>query len=176
MAVLLIGLDEELGTALIRRLRAQDDEVRVIEESPSAAARWKSLGAHVASGPEWDADLIERAAQNVRTIVVGPAHRRTPSTLMEAVIAGGEHATPGMRVVVFGSNIDDGVVAALRASVLDYVILLTPLKGLLTRRSKVSPDALAQAIDAADDLAGSPRLELDLGDVSAWEALKVGRA
>ncbi len=92
---------------------------------------------------------------------------------MEAVIAGGGHATPGMRVVVFGSNIDEGVLAALRASVLDYVILLTPLKGLLTRRSKVSTDALAQAIDAADDLAGSPRLELDLSDASAWELLKL---
>ena len=62
MAVLLIGIDVELGTALIQRLRAQGDEVRVLEEQSPAAARWRSLGAHVASGPESDADLIERAA------------------------------------------------------------------------------------------------------------------
>lgn len=174
MAVLLIGIEEKLGTVLIRRLLAQGDEVRVLEESTAAAARWKALGAHVASGPEWDADLIERAAQNVRTIVVGPAHRRTPSTLMDAVIGGGAHAAPGMRVVAFGPRIDPDVVDALRSSVLDYVVLELPRRGLLAR--KIASEALAEAIDAADDLAGSPRLELDLSDPSAWEVLKVDTA
>lgn len=174
MAVLLIGIEHELGTVLINRLLAQDDEVRILEESPAAATYWKSLGAHVAAGPEWDADLIERAAQNVRTIVVGPAHHRTPSTLIEAVITGGGHATPGMRVVVFGAAIGIEVVDALRSSVLDYVVLRLPRRGLLTR--KVAPDALAEAIDAADDLAGSPRLELDLSDASAWEVLELDPA
>ena len=175
MAVLLIGVGESLGEILINRLLSQGDEVRVLEEKPSTAARWKSLGAHVASGPEWDADLVERAAQNVRTIVVGPAHHRTPSTLMDAVITGGGYATPGMRIVVFGHELVDSVAEALRASVLDYVVLKAPARGLLGRRSKVSAEALAEAIDAADDLAGNPRLELDLSDASAWDELQVGR-
>jgi hypothetical protein len=173
VAVLLIGIDEQLGTVLVERLLAQDDEVRVLEESPEAAARWRALGAHIASGPEWDADLIERAAQNVRTIVVGPEHRRTQATLMDAVITGGAHATPGMRLVVFGSNVDVRTADALRASVLDYVVLKVPARRALGRRSKVSVDALAEAIDAADDLAGSPRLELDLSEPRAWAELQV---
>jgi hypothetical protein len=176
MAILLIGVDLELGTELIGRLLAQDDEVRVLEESSAAAAHWRKLGAHVASGPQWDADLIERAAQNVRTIVVGPAHRRTPSTLMDAVIAGGGYAAPGMRLVVFGTDVDESVVESLRSSVLDYVVLEAPAAGLLGRRSKVTPRELAEAIDAADDLSGSPRLELDLSDPSARGALRLDRA
>ena len=175
MAVLLIGIDEELGTALVRRLRDQDDEVRVLEESRAASEHWRALGAHVASGPEWDADLIERAAQNVRTIVVGPAHRRAPSTLIDAVITGGGYAAPGMRLVVFGPEIDERVREALRSSVLDYVILKTSGRGILGRRSKVAPDVLAEAIDAADDVAGSPRLELDLSDPRALEELGIVR-
>ncbi len=95
---------------------------------------------------------------------------------MEAVIAGGGNATPGMRVVIFGPDLDQRVLGALRSSVLDYVVLMTPAKGLLGKRSKVSTGALAEAIDAADDLAGSPRLELDLSDASAWDALRLGGA
>ncbi len=174
MAVLLIGIGEELGSILVRRLVEQDDEVRVLEERSDLAARWRALGAHVASGPEWDADLIERAAQNVRTIVVGPEHRRTPATLMDAVITGGGHAAPGMRLVVFGPEVDARAADVLRASVLDYIVLKVPARRALGRKSKVTVDALAEAIDAADDLAGSPRLELDLSEPRAWAELQLG--
>ncbi len=74
----------------------------MIEADEPAADRWRSLGAHVASGPQWDADLVERAAQNVRTIVVGDRHDRDPTELMEALVEGGCLASPDMRLVVVG--------------------------------------------------------------------------
>ena len=173
MSILLVGLDEELMPPLIRRLIEQGDEVRVLDSGEEASDHWRSLGAHVASGPRWDADLIERAAQNVRTIVVGDRHDQEPAELMEALVEGGVLASPDMRVVVVGEVVP-GALALLRESLLEYVILgSVERRGLLGRRSRVSPERLAEAVDAADDLAGGPRLELDLGDQSAWRELKL---
>ena len=174
MSILLVGLDEDLVPPLIRRLIDQGDEVRVLETGDRVGDRWRSLGAHVASGSLWDADLIERAAQNVRTIVVGDRHDREPTELMDALVEGGVLASPDMRVVVVG-DVAPQALASLRASKLEYVILGSMRRrGLLGRRARVPPERLAEAVDAADDLAGGPRLELNLGDASAWRELKLG--
>jgi hypothetical protein len=173
VSILLVGLDEDLMPALIRRLTEQGDEVRALEYDDAASDRWRSLGAHVASGPQWDADLIERAAQNVRTIAVGERHDRDPAELMDALVEGGALASPGMRLVVVG-RLQPQALAALRGSKLEYVILEgVERRGLLGRRPTLSPEKLAEAVDAADDLAGHPRLELDLTDERAWAELKL---
>jgi hypothetical protein len=39
------------------------------------------------------------------------------------------------------------------------------------RRSKPSAAELAEAVNAADDMAGSPALELDLSSLDAWSTL-----
>jgi hypothetical protein len=173
VSILLVGLDEDLMPALIRRLTEQGDEVRALEYDDAASDRWRSLGAHVASGPQWDADLIERAAQNERTIAVGARHDRDPAELMDALVEGGALASPGMRLVVVG-RLQPQALAALRGSKLEYVILEgVERRGLLGRRPRLSPEKLAEAVDAADDLAGNPRLELDLTDERAWAELKL---
>ena len=173
MSILLIGLDEEVMAALIGRLAAQEDEVRVLEVAEAASNRWRSLGAHIASGPQWDADLIERAAQNVRTIVVGEHHDRDPVELMEALVEGGGFASREMRLVVVG-DLEPRALSALKESKLEYVILGSVMRrGLLGRKRKLTPEQLAEAVDAADDLAGSPRLELNLSREQAWGELKL---
>jgi hypothetical protein len=173
MSILLVGLAEDLMPPLIRRLTDQGDEVRVLEADETASDRWRSLGAHVASGPQWDADLIERAAQNVRTIVVGDRHDRDPVELMDAVIEGGGFASREMRLVVVGEP-QPRALDALRASNLDFVVLGSARRrGLLGRRPSLAPERLAEAVDAADDLAGGPRLELDLDDEQAWRELRL---
>jgi hypothetical protein len=166
-------LDEEVMRALIGRLTAQGDEVRVLEADDAASDRWRSLGAHIASGPRWDADLIERAAQNVRTIVVGEHHDRDPGELMSALVEGGGFASSAMRLVVVG-RLPPPALSALTESKLEYVRLDSAgRRGLFGRRARLTPDMLAEAVDAADDLAGSPRLELDLSDERAWRELKL---
>lgn len=171
MSILLIGLEEDVMPALIRRLTEQGDEVRVLEVDVKSD-RWRSLGAHIASGPQWDADLIERAAQNVRTIVVGEHHDNDPVELMEALVEGGGLASREMRLVIVGEA-PRPALETLRESKLDYVVLGAVRRGLLGRKARLAPEQLAEAVDAADDLAGSPRLELDLSDEGAWRELKL---
>ena len=169
MSILLIGIDGAVGEALVRKLVQQGDEVRVLEGAADAVS-WRELGAHIASGDMWDADLIERAGQDVRTIVVGPEHRENPEELTAAVVEGGRLVTADMRVVVYGTRVADEILTILRASSLDYIALHTGP----ARRRAVAPEAVAEALDAADDLAGSVRLELDLGEPASWTALKLG--
>ena len=71
MSLLLIGLPETFAAKLVQRLREEGDEVRLLLREGSGAEPWKKLGAFVATGEAGDADLIERAATNVRTIVLG---------------------------------------------------------------------------------------------------------
>jgi hypothetical protein len=174
LSILLIALDEDFMPALIGRLAAQGDEVRVLEADEAAGDRWRSLGAHIASGPRWDADLIERAAQNVRTIVVGERHDQDPVELMEALVEGGGFASREMRLVVVG-ELQPRALSTLRESKLEYILLGSVVRrGLLgRRRASLSPEQLAEAVDAADDLSGGPRLELNLDDERAWRELKL---
>lgn len=158
MSVLLAGLDPGVGAALTRRLLAQDDQVRVVLGPGEEATPY--AGAHVAAGDTGDDDLVERAAQGARTIVLGEVGDRAPA-LEGAARAGVE------RAVLMGGRGEDV------PGSMSWVVLVVP-RSLLRRRS-LPPDALAEAIDAADDLAGEPRLVVDLGTDEGWAALRLER-
>ena len=162
MSILLIGDPGSLGEVLVRRLISQGDEVRAI--ATEAENDLAGHGVHIARGPDLDADLVERAAQNVRTIVT------FDTAVLEPVIAGARAARVE-RIVLCAGSIPETDRAVLRGSGIEYVILQAPRKGLF--RKGVSEEALAEAIDAADDMSGKLRLELDLNESVAWEILKL---
>lgn len=165
MSILLIGDPGSLGEVLIRRLIAQGDEVRAIA-AEADAEDLAGYGVHIARGPELDADLVERAAQNVRTIIAFD----TATEVIESVVEGGRAARVE-RIVVCATSVPEPVRSHLRDSDLDYVVLQAPRKGLL--RKGVSETALAEAIDAADDMSGRLRLELNLNESAAWKLLNL---
>lgn len=163
MSVLLVGAAGDLPAVVADRLIAQGDEVRTIATDP-ALENLGSLGVRIARGPYLDADLVERSAQNVRTIVLFDAD----DEVMEAVIEGA-HAARVERVVLCSGAITEPGRRRLRGSGLDYVVLQVPRKGRF--RKGVPDKAVAEAVDAADDMAGPLRLELDLNQSDAWQTL-----
>jgi hypothetical protein len=170
VSVLLVGLDDELTSTLVTRLRAQDDEVRVLIPTASKGEPWRQLGAYVATGPSDDADLIERAAQNVRTVVLGLDEPEGLVTL-DAVLEGARLAKVG-RLIVFGPAAGMSLRARLQAAGMEYVALVAAPRGFLGRK-RFPADKLAEAIDAADDLVGPVHLVLDLGKAATWDVLGV---
>ena len=84
----------------------------------------------------------------MRTIVLGDAHGEDPATFLATALEGARWAAQTIRMVVVG---------------------------VPGRRGTIDPARVAEAIDAADDLAGNPRLELDLGTPDAWRALRLPR-
>jgi hypothetical protein len=143
--------------------------VRVIEDDLSAGAHWKEFGAHVALGSPADPDLVERAGQNVRTLMM--AGGDDSREVMAAVAEGARLAGIG-RLVVCLQRSDESVLEAVRAAGIDHVVLLTGRSRLKRLLGPVVPaDSLAEAMDAADDLAGNPRLVLDLTREGGWTAL-----
>ncbi|MBA2273927.1 MAG: hypothetical protein H0W21_08515 [Actinobacteria bacterium] len=167
MSVLLVRPSKQIGSAVIGLLTSQGDTVRVIDADASLAARWKELGAYVAVGSEADADLVERAAQDVRTIVLF----EDAQTSIGAVLEGAEMAGVE-RLVVCAPKPADHVLTRMRASQMDHVVLKVG-SGLWGRARRVS--GTAAAIDAADDLGGHPRLELDLEDATDRRSLGLQR-
>jgi uncharacterized protein YbjT (DUF2867 family) len=166
MSVLLVGITGSSGDAIVKRLISQGDEVRVVEDDARASERWRSLGAHVARPDHDMADLIERAAQNVRTVVMGDEVGGDDDA--RAIIAGA--AAAGVdRIVLFGARASLGALEAVRAGALQHVVLSTGRRRLLG--GSIDDESLAVAVDAADDLAGEPRMELDLSDPEAWPEL-----
>lgn len=163
MSVLLIG-DHRLTRPVAERLLAQGDEVRAL--GTTLGPELAGLGVHVARGPYLDDDLIERAAQNVRTIVVFEPTLETASV----VVAGAANAGVG-RIVVVGSRLDDAALSALTGSSLEHVILRVPRPGVFTRA--LDEGRIAEAVDAADDLPGELRMDLDLANDDAWRALRI---
>ncbi|MGH2820657.1 MAG: NAD-binding protein [Actinomycetota bacterium] len=178
MSLLLIGISGDEGRALVERLVAQSDEVRVIEDDPVDASEWTSLGAHVAHGSATDSDLIERAAQNVRTVVVMEERGRDLQAVIGAVLQGAPGAArreEDLRVVACAPD-PAPTAELLSAAGVDHVVLGTgDRRGRLRigGGGRIRAGALAEAIDAADDLAGNPRTSLDLTDPSAWEQLRL---
>jgi uncharacterized protein YbjT (DUF2867 family) len=168
MSVLLVGAVDGLGAALMRRLIAEGDEVRVIEADEKAAIRWRSLGAHVAAGEITDSDLIERAAQGVRTLVLFDGEVAT----VQPVVEGASLARVD-RLVLCSSDPQDDAMASIRASRIDYVVLRTAVgrRRFWGGQNQHSDDVIAEAIDAADDLAGEPKLDLDLRQPASWREL-----
>lgn len=172
MSVVLIGADEEWGPAVVERLLNEDDIVGVIEEELGRRDLWKGLGAHVALGSAADPDLVERAVQHARSIVVFEGDPQRSTEVLEAVFQGARLA-PGetARILFVTSGPATTAGGALDASAFDYVVLRVPRKGLLRRSSSVAPADLAEAVSAADDMAGDPRLHVDLGSPEGWRAL-----
>ena len=168
MSVLLAGLPEQVEESLVTRLVAQEDEVRILGPASARSDRIRELGAHLALGNPADDDLVERAAQHVRTIVFGP-----PASVegWAGLLKGGLRAGVG-RWVHVAATPDPEVVTSLRSSEVDYAVLKTGSKGLLRTKSPAPAD-IAEAIDAADDLAGEVRLEVDLRDADGWRALRL---
>lgn len=171
MSILLVRVPEELGQVLSRRLIDQGDEVRALVTDDGPAPDLP--GVHLATGRYLDdADLIERAAQNVRTIVVGEELPRPRAEYVAALVQGARAAGVS-RIVYCDTEPDEDVVAPLRAAEIEYVVLRGGRTGLLRRGTAVGADDLAEAIDAADDTAGPLRLELDLTQPEAWGELKL---
>jgi hypothetical protein len=158
VAILILAGGTELDTYVVRRLLAQGDEVRVLEKTAARREEWRGLGAFLAVGEADDPDLVERAAQSVRTVVLleDPARPEVIANVLEAAPKAGVD-----RVVVCGAAIDAHVREALGAGDLSHVIIETARPGLL-RRKAASPELVAEAVDAADDLAGDPRMNVDL--------------
>ena len=173
MAVLLVGPREDVAEALIERLIEQGDDARVIERDGAAAQGWRSLGAHVAVATDWDADLIERAATGARTIVLFESEGRSDE-LVEETLRGAGFAGAD-RIVLVTSSLGGSTRSLLEKSSLSFVVLQTGVRrrGLINRRATLEPSRMAEAIDAADDLAGDPRLILDLGVAEAWQTLNL---
>lgn len=172
MSVLLAGLGDELTEALSARLIAQDDEVRIVLGDETERERWRAVGMRVAVGDLADADFVWRAFTNVRTVVAG---EQSPVDNPEVRhdLAGMLRNTDADRLVVVGAGESDPLVASARAADIDHVVLRFRKRGLLGHRNAASCDELAAAIDAADDLAGHPRLDLDLWHESSWVALRL---
>lgn len=166
MSVLLVGMSPELGLPIARRLIASGDQVRVVTDVEDDAPRYKEVGAFIARGRDADSDLIERAAQNVRTIVV-----ETPVEDLRAVLDGAAFASVE-RVIVLGESLGLEVAEPLGAWEGDHLRLLIARRaGRLRRARTVSPEEVALAVDAADDLARAPEEVLDLMSAEGWEAL-----
>jgi nucleoside-diphosphate-sugar epimerase len=173
VSVLLAGLGGTAGEAVVERLVGQGDDVRVIERDPTRASLWARRGAHVARGDASDADLVERAAQHVRTVVV-MEHAEAPlEEVLEAVVEGTLRASPQARVIVCARDIADTGVERLRASGMEHVVLRlgSASRHWAMRARRLSDALVAEAIDAADDVAFETRLDLDLANATSWAAL-----
>jgi hypothetical protein len=169
VSVLVVAPDATNGPAVVEQLVGEGDEVGVIVGQAGAGDRWRSLGAHVAVGPSDDPDLIERAAQHARSIVLFDA----PASVVEAVVEGARMASASPARIVYCSTAPGDVEEMLRASGLEYVILSIPMQraGLRRRGQTVSPSVVAEAVSAADDLSGDVHLALDLGSKTDLAAL-----
>ena len=167
MSILLTGLDDELAAAIAERLIAQEDEVRIILSDTEDRESWREQGVHVATGDLGDEDFVWRACGGVRTVVA--AASTVAGEAGELLVTGARRAGVD-RFVVVGESLP--ALSALDAVDVDRVILRLPRRGLL-RRISVAPADIAAAVDAADDLAGSPRLDLDLSNKASWIELRL---
>jgi hypothetical protein len=171
VSVLVVEPDEVNGPAVVARLVDDGDDVGVIVADPEAGERWRSLGAYVAVGSADDADLIERAGQHARSIVLFDA---SPAVL-KAAAEGARMASASPARIVYLSTSQTRSDDALEESGLEYVLLVVPIKrvGVRRRRSSVAAERVAEAVSAADDLAGEVKLSLNLADEHAAGVLKL---
>jgi NAD(P)-dependent dehydrogenase (short-subunit alcohol dehydrogenase family) len=145
VSILLVDPPEDLGRAAVTQLLTQGDEVRVLATGPEP---WRSMGAHVAVG-EAEEDLIERAGQNARSLVL---FWPTPEVLHAA--EQGAAAARIDRLILVGDRSMPVPNSPGR------VVLRVPGRWSLR---KPTNEAIAEAIDWADDWAGETPLEKDLG-------------
>lgn len=158
-------LEAGLAVASTKRLVAQGDEVRWVGAEKQAGGL-KAAGAFVARGDVADDDFIWRAALGCRTVVFGA--ERSPEEV-SAIVTGGKRAEVE-RLICLASELPASLHDRLSGSGLEYALLLTGGGGWLARR-KISNERLAEAIDAADDTAGSLHDVLDLTEAAGWQKL-----
>jgi uncharacterized protein YbjT (DUF2867 family) len=174
VSVLLVAPAGETGDAVVSRLLEAGDEVRVVSPPSDEAERWRARGAHIARGDPRDPDLIERAAQTARSIVTFDDGYGGPEILeaaLEAAVGAGVE-----RIIVCSSGSETYARNRLAGSSLEHLVLLTGAarrRRFPLRARPVTPGDVAAAVDAADDLAGHPRLVLDLRQRDAWGALNL---
>lgn len=167
MSVLLTGLDDDLAAAVAERLIAQEDEVRIIVSDGTSSETWRARGVYVATGDLGDEDFVWRACGGVRTVVVEPSVVAGDEGIV--FVAGARRAGVDRFVVVGDIPSSDSF---LNEADVDRIILRPPKRGLL-RRTSIDVTDVAAAVDAADDLAGSPRLDLDLSVPDSWAQLRL---
>lgn len=167
MSILLIDPPEELGAAVVRRLIEDGDEVRVLARDRERTDYWRALRAHVAIGDPTDDDLVERAALNVRTIVLLEWEKGTAN--VSDIIAAARRSGVD-RVVMTVRKPDARTSANLERSDIDHVMLVVPRKLL---GPAIDQDSVARAVSASDDLADHPRLTVDLAHPNGWEMLRL---
>lgn len=166
MSILLIDPDRTLGTSIASHLIGEGDEVRVLVTDPTG---WKERGVYVAVGDPMDPDLVERACTNVRTIVFTFTSRDVPVSLLAAVIPAARRAGTD-RVIVCAPAPDRTTIGWLESSGTSFVALSTGRRGFLPKKT-VEPSDIAEAVSAADDLTGEPRLLVDLTSEEEWSKL-----
>ena len=166
MSILLIDPDREIGASIAERLIGEGDEVRVLVTDPTG---WKERGVYVAVGDPMDPDFVERACTNVRTIVFTFTSRDIPVSLLAAVVPAARRAGTD-RVILCAPGPDRMAVGWLESAGTSFVMLGTGRRGFLPRKS-VEPSEIAEAVSAADDLAGEPRLSVDLTNEEEWSKL-----
>lgn len=169
MAILVIAGGTDLDESVVDRLLSQGDEVRVLEPTATRRERWEAAGAFLALGEGDDPDLVERAAQNVRTIVILGDQVRLE--IVTNVLEAGRNAGVD-RLVCCAPKISSEVRSAVRGGEMDHVLMEAGRSGLLRRRA-AAPELVAEAVDAADDLAGEPRLDVDLTDPEQIKLLRL---
>ncbi len=161
MSILIVGGGIPLTTALIEVLLERGDEVRVVEDDPELITRWRSRGARPARGAVDDVDLITRAAEGARSLVLCDEFFSLATVPeIETYLSSDtrlifvlEHSDPAVRL----------------PSARQHVIL----RRLATRsrwggRRGLGYDAIARLVDAADDIVGEPSLDLDMRDAASW--------
>lgn len=173
MSVLIVplcgGSDGPLLAALVDRLLEQGDQVRMIADAGVETGGWEGK-VYIARGSAGDPDLVERAAQQVRTVAVVAGTCDPDAEVLAGLIEGLTLAS-SPRVVVCGTRVSREPLAVVTGSALEYVVLRVPAPGRFRRRAELSATRVAEAIDAADDLDGELRLELDLSEESSWTTL-----
>ena len=168
MSILLVDPPEALGEAVVRQLVDDGDEVRIVERNRSRYDAWRALGAHVALGDSDDDDLIERAALNVRTLVLLDCDN-VSGDKTETVVAAARRSGVD-RVVATIRKTDRRIQQSLDGLKIQYVVLVTKRRLI---GASLEPDLIARAVSAADDLAGEPRVTVDLTDPAGWDVLRL---
>ncbi|MFN2594643.1 MAG: hypothetical protein ABR579_07120 [Actinomycetota bacterium] len=161
MSFLVLGGAPDVVDAVVTRLVADGDLVRVVATDEGRTESLRKLGAFVATGDLSDADLVERAAQGARTAVIldpGPVTAKLLDAMLAARIS---------RVIYAGR--DRGAIQLIGSRPMDHVILRRS-RNPLRRPSELA--AIVTAVVAADDLAGTPRTTIDLSNKNALEELR----
>lgn len=148
----------EVEPAVASRLLEQGDEVRVVVEDAAQKPPWVTLGAHVAVGDPTDDDLIERAGQSARTLVLFDDHANDPLAVGAALRAAS--AAGIERLILCAPDVTAAIETLIEGARTSYVAMSYGRR--LSLRGRAPVELIAEAVDAADDMSGDPRVTVDL--------------